>query len=101
MCKLCEEIAEERTETARKNTTVILHPKNITPTDFFGFPSEQSDKIMNEKQLLEFFDIHKNGQIDIRHAWTEKIYNTSISLEDLFEMFRLYLIRRDNAVTQD
>lgn len=99
MCKLCEEIAEERTKTARNNTPVILNPK--PNTDFFSFPYEESDKIMNEKQLLEFFDIHKNGQIDIRHAWTEKIYNTSISLEDLFEMFRLYLIRRDNAVTQD
>lgn len=99
MCKLCEELLGSRIQNERDKPPVILNPK--TDTDFFGFPPEQSNKTMNEKQLLEFFDIHKNGQIDIRHAWTEKIYNTSISLEDLFEMFRLYLIRRDNAVTQD
>lgn len=99
MCKLCEELIESRVKDERDQFPIIL---NLKPnTDFFGFPSEESNKIMNEKQLLEFFDIHKNGQVDIRHAWTEKIYNTSISLEDLFEMFRLYLIRRDNAVTQD
>lgn len=88
MCDYCNDTQNKRDEIEKLYDT-------------FTFPSEQKEKVMNDKQLLEFFDIHKNGQIDIRHAWTEKLYNANISLEDLFEMFRLWLIRRDNAVTQD
>lgn len=44
---------------------------------------------MNDNQLQKFYDIHKNGMISIRHAWTEKVYNAEISLENFIKMIDL------------
>lgn len=54
---------------------------------------------MNNEQLLKFFDIHKTGQIEIKHSWNEKLYNTTISLEDLLQLVQLY-IEKNNEQSQ-
>ena len=56
---------------------------------------------MKDEQLLEFFDIHKNGIIDIRHAWTAKEFNGKIALEDLYRMFKLKMEKEHEAVHMD
>ena len=56
---------------------------------------------MKDEQLFNFFDIHKNGKITIRHAWTESVTEGDITLEDLYRMFELVREKRANAVTQD
>lgn len=44
---------------------------------------------MNNEQLQKFFDIHKSGQIEIKHFWNEKLYNITISLENLLKLIKL------------
>ena len=56
---------------------------------------------MKPEQLLEFFEMHKNGIIHIWHAWTAQKENTDISLEDLYRMFELVREKRENGVYQD
>lgn len=46
---------------------------------------------MDTEQLLKFYDTHKSGRVSIRHAWTEKIYDTDISLEDLLKLIKLHI----------
>lgn len=44
---------------------------------------------MNNEQLQKFFDIHRFGQIEIKYSWNEKLYNTTISLENLLKLIKL------------
>ena len=56
---------------------------------------------MKDDQLLSFFDIHKNGKINIRHAWTETTTDGDISLEDLYRMFKLIMEEENETVHMD
>ena len=56
--------------------------------------------LMNDKQLLDFFNIHKDGQIEIKHSWNEKLYNTSISLKDLLRLVKLFEEEKNDRILQ-
>ena len=56
---------------------------------------------MKNEQLFNFFDIHKNGKITIRHAWTESVTDGDITLEDLYRMFKLQMEKENEAVHMD
>lgn len=56
---------------------------------------------MKNEELLTMFEIHKEGTIRINHSPHEKVFPTSITLEDLYRMFELVREKRANAVTQD
>ena len=66
---------------------------------------------MKDEQLLNFFEIHKDGLIEITHPIipgtfehiniADRQLHVSITLEDLYRMFELVRERRENAVTQD
>ena len=55
---------------------------------------------MNNEQLLKFFDIHKTGQIEIKHSWNEKLYNTSISLKDLLRLVKFFEEEKNDRILQ-
>lgn len=56
---------------------------------------------MKDSELLNFFDIHKNGKVLIEHFWNETEGTKSITLAQFFRMFELAHERKRNAVTQD
>lgn len=66
---------------------------------------------MKDSELLEFFNIHKDGLIQIIHpvipitfesiGIADRQPRVSIKLEDLYRMFELVKEKRDNGVRQD
>lgn len=56
---------------------------------------------MKDTELLTMFEIHKQGAIYINHSPHERVFPTSITLEDLFRMFELVKEKRESAVRQD
>lgn len=56
---------------------------------------------MKPEQLLQFFEMHKDGIIHVWHPWAAQVPNAGISLNDLFRMFEIVREKRDNSVHQD
>ncbi len=56
---------------------------------------------MTEPELLKFFDAHKDGKITIEHQWNEKESSATITLSQVFKMFKAVYERDMNSVQQD
>ena len=56
---------------------------------------------MKDEELLNFFDIHKNGKIHIRHPWTQTICLGEITLEDFYRMFKLKMEKENESIHMD
>ena len=56
---------------------------------------------MKDVELLTMFEIHKQGTIRINHSPHEKVFPTSIPLEDFYRMFKLKMEKESDAVHMD
>ncbi len=56
---------------------------------------------MTDMELLKFFDTHKDGKIMIEHQWNEKENSATITLLQVFKMFKAVYERDMNSVHQD
>lgn len=57
---------------------------------------------MTDEQLIKAFEIHAGGKISVHHHPADpKLFDMSITLEDLYRMFELVREKRANGVQQD
>ena len=54
---------------------------------------------MTDDQLINFFEIHKAGWVNIRHVWTETVGDADLSFEDLLRLIKLKM-EKDNEDTK-
>lgn len=43
----------------------------------------------SDKKLFDFYNEHKRGKLFIEHQWNENVSSASITLEDLYNMFKI------------